>query len=263
MLYDANTSLNSIIEIEKADCCNCLSTTLHQQRQFKNKKRRSPETITPEERETALKKWILEGQSILSRSHQFTKQSSSLGLYSDDGILRLRGRFKNSAMMENQKHQILLRNATSTFMKRIIWNSHKKMMHQGVEATLANVRRKFWIVKGRKGVKAVVRKCVICIKSQGRTLRSPPSPDLPEFRLNYNERTFFSVGIDFAGPIYFRNFSNCKSCSKDSRKSYILTLTCATTPASFRACSRFVRGIISPRFSTIRRSEGNAFAYHQ
>ena len=158
-VIDANVSLNNIIEIKKYSTLKKLIAVTASILRFINNiqskinKRRSPETITPEEeediiisaeeQETALKKWILEEQSILSRSHQFTKQFSSLGLYSDDGILRLRSRFKNSAMMENQKHPILIRDATSTFTKMIIWDSHEKMMHQGVEAILASVRRRF------------------------------------------------------------------------------------------------------------------------
>ena len=59
-----------------------------------------------------------------------------------------------------------------------------------------------------------------------------PSPDLPEFRLQVEDRAFNAVGLDFAGPLFYRNFSNCKCCKKDSRKSYILLLTCATTRAS-------------------------------
>ena len=76
-------------------------------------------------------------------------------------------------------------------------------------------------------MKTVLRKCVTCIRYQ----KLIPSPDLPEFRLQVEDRAFSAVGLDFAGPLFYRNFSNCKCCKKDSRKSYILLLTCATTRA--------------------------------
>ena len=186
--------------------------------------------ITAEEREAALTKWILEEQSILSKSPNFSKQSSSLGLY-DNGILRLRGRFHNCSIGEDQKHPIILRDVSSRFTKLVIIDGHEKIMHQGLEATLGQVRRRFWIVKGRKAIKTVIKKCTICKRHQGRTMTSPASPDLPDFRLNFEARAFSSVGIDFAGPIFYRNFFNCKSCNKQTFKSYILLLTCATTRA--------------------------------
>ena len=55
-------------------------------------------------------------------------------------------------------------------------------MHHGVESTLARIRSKYWIIKGRKTVKNVWQKCVVCKRYQGRPLRSPGSPDLPELK---------------------------------------------------------------------------------
>ena len=55
-------------------------------------------------------------------------------------------------------------------------------MHTGVEATLNFVRRKYWIVKGRKSVKDIIRHCIICKRFQERTCTPPDSLDLSEFR---------------------------------------------------------------------------------
>ena len=151
------------------------------------------------------------GRTILSKSPNFSKQSSSLGLYFDNGLLRLRGRFHNCSIGEDQKHPIILHDVSSRFTKLVIIDGHEKTMHQGLEATLGQVRRRFWIVKGRKAIKAVIKKCTICKRHQGRTMTSPASPDLPDFRLNFEAKAFSSVEIDFAGPIFYRKFFNCKS----------------------------------------------------
>jgi len=72
---------------------------------------------------------------------------------------------------------------------------------------------------------------VVCIRYQGKTLRLPPTPNLPEFRVEFNERSFNSVGMDFAGPLYFRIFLDIDKVRKDSLKCYILLIACATSRA--------------------------------
>ena len=51
------------------------------------------------------------------------------------------------------------------------------------ETTLSDVRSKFWIVKGRKAVKSVLRKCVTYRRYQGRLLLPPKTADLPDYRV--------------------------------------------------------------------------------
>ena len=51
------------------------------------------------------------------------------------------------------------------------------------ETTLSDARSKFWIVKGRKAVKSVLRKCVTYRRYQGRLLLPPKTADLPDWRV--------------------------------------------------------------------------------
>ena len=187
--------------------------------------------VSSEEQEAALINWIKEEQRLLQSETNFQKQTKSLRVFEKEDLLRVRGRFENADITSDQKHPILLRNVTSSFTKLVIWDSHERTKHQGINSTLADVRRRFWIVQGRKAVKNTIRKCVVCIRFQGRTLRSPPTPDLPDFRVDFNERAFNSIGMDFAGPLYFRNFIDDDKTKKDSLKCYILLLTCATSRA--------------------------------
>lgn len=234
--------------------------------------------ISADEQEAALKNWVKEEQRLMQHATNFEKQTKSLGLFKKDDVLRVRGRFNNANITTDQKHPILLRNITSPFTKLVVLQSHERTKHQGIDSTLADVRRRFWIVQGRKAVKNTIRKCVVCIRYQGRTLRLPPTPDLPDFRVEYNERCFNSVGMDFAGPLYFRNFLDNNKDKRDSLKCYILLLTCATSRAvhlelvpdlskhSFiRAFKRFVgrRGtpslVISDNAKTFRSSSVKRF----
>ncbi|XP_066925606.1 uncharacterized protein [Clytia hemisphaerica] len=236
------------------------------------------DVISSEEQEAALTNWIKEEQRLMKSIPTYRKLTKSLGVFEGDDLLRVRGRFDNADITPDQKHPILIRNATSPFTKLVIWNSHERTKHQGIDSTLADVRRRYWIVQGRKAVKNTIRQCVVCIRFQGRTLRSPPTPDLPDFRVDFHERSFNSVGMDFAGPLYFRNFLDNDKTKKDSLKCYILLLTCATSRAvhlelvpdlskeSFiRAFKRFVarRGtpslVISDNAKTFRSSTVKRF----
>ena len=56
-----------------------------------------------------------------------------------------------------------------------------------------------------------------CTRYQGVTARPPSSPDLPDYRVNYLTHAFQATGLDFAGPLFV--------------KEYILLLTCASSRA--------------------------------
>ena len=94
---------------------------------------------------------------------------ASLSLFEDkDGFLRLKGRFANSNLLYSEQHPIILRSKESYFTQLVIWDAHKASMHHGVKSTLGRVRANYWIVKGRKSVKEVIKKCVICKRYQGK-----------------------------------------------------------------------------------------------
>ena len=97
-------------------------------------------------------------------------------------------------------------------------------MHHGIKTTLARIRTEYWIVEGRKSVKKILRKCVVCTRGQGLPMRAPPIPDLPDFRVNYSGHAFQATGLDFAGPLFIKEGSK-------KEKMYVLLLTCATSQA--------------------------------
>ena len=106
----------------------------------------------------------------------------------------------------------------------IILDSHERVLHHGIETTLSDVRSKFWIVKGRKAVKIVLRKCVTCRRYQGRPLLPPETPDLPDYRVN-TLYAFQCTGLDYAGPLFIKNNTEI------TLKVYILLFTCASSRA--------------------------------
>ena len=58
------------------------------------------------------------------------------------------------------------------------------MFHSGLEATLSNVRMKYWIIRGRQTAKTVLKNCFMCNLVKGKFIVPPKTPGLPSFRVN-------------------------------------------------------------------------------
>lgn len=184
------------------------------------------DSLTVKEYNNALILWIKDDQQKLKMLQKFPKLKSSLNLFEDCGILRLKGRFGNTNWTYDEKYPILLR-CGSHFTKLIVMDAHHNVLHHGVDSTLSHIRRRFWINRGRKTVKDILRACITCKRFQGRTLLPPPSPDLPDFRVDHMISAFQATGLDFAGPLIVKR----DDFSKNSFKAYILLLTCASSRA--------------------------------
>ena len=85
------------------------------------------------------------------------------------------------------------------------------------------LRQKYWILRGREGVKCIIKRCILCKNFEGQAYNSVFSKDLPSFRVNKSP-PFCHVGIDFAGPLYTLSQTG-------NRKCYICLFTCTTTRA--------------------------------
>ena len=81
-------------------------------------------------------------------------------------------------------------------------------------ATLAQLRTRFWIIRGRQFVRKTIVTCTVCHRY-----------DLPEFRLS-QEPAFTYVGVDYAGPLYIK-----ESNRSELKKVYVLLFTCCSTRA--------------------------------
>lgn len=169
---------------------------------------------------------------------------TSLNLYEDsDGILRLKGRY-GTALPYDQSHPAIIRR-DGHFSQLIVEDAHERALHHGVETTLAFVRQRYLLTKGRKRVKDVIRKCTICKRFNQRTFLPPPTADIPSYRLE-SDFAFQHTGLDFCGPLYVKE----KCCENSFTKVYILLLTCATSRALHLELvpgmgdESFIRGII-------------------
>lgn len=106
----------------------------------------------------------------------------SLNPFMDDGLMRVRGRIQSDNLPYARIHPIILAysNVLTTF-----------------------IRHRFWILKVKRAVKTIIRKCVTCFKYRAQT-REQQMGKLPIERTT-EARPFFNSGVDFCGPFDIKN----------------------------------------------------------
>ncbi|XP_055928220.1 uncharacterized protein LOC129959422 [Argiope bruennichi] len=97
----------------------------------------------------------------------------------------------------------------------LIVSKHKELLHCGIQTLIASLREKYWILKARKTIRKVIRKCVICKRFNARPIEVMFAP-LSDDRIK-DVSCFEVTGIDLAGPVFLR----------DGSKSWIVLFTCA------------------------------------
>ena len=154
---------------------------------------------------------LRQGRNVLKGS-QLWRLSPFLD---SDGILRVGGRLEMSNLLYDANH----------ISKLVVAHIHVHGHHSlGVNATLAELRQKYWIINGREEIKRWERECNVCKlqrKRRGEQIMAP----LPEVRLGSSLRCFACCGVDFAGPFVV------KITRKVSAKRYLCLFTCASTRA--------------------------------
>ncbi|GBL73951.1 hypothetical protein AVEN_230885-1 [Araneus ventricosus] len=147
--------------------------------------------------------------SDLSKGKLLEKTSSiySLNPFVDEhGFLRLKGRLHFSDFEFGEKHPCLLP-YKDQFSQLVILDSHNKLLRAGVEATLAQISEKFWIIKGRERVKSTLNRYSLYKRYKVR-LRTQETDPLPPDRVLLSP-PFSVTGLDYAGP-FFTKGSNDK-----------------------------------------------------
>ena len=108
--------------------------------------------------------WIKDVQSRLQEDKRFCTWKQQLGLFVDgDGVWRCGGRMSNSCLTAAEQNPILLdKNHYLTTL--IVVEAHKRVLHNGVKDTLAELRSAYWLVRGRQFVRKLIHSCVTCRK---------------------------------------------------------------------------------------------------
>ena len=159
---------------------------------------------------------IKNGKSVSSSSkiHKFNP------FLDEDGVLRVGGRLQQTTWPFERKHPVLLDKHHLTEL--LVRHHHIERKHQGVEGLVAFIRRSLWIIGGRKMIRKMKDKCIVCRKFDANPIDEIIAP-LPAERVNYTY-PFGICGVDYAGPLLANGGG--RIC-----KVWVALFVCATTRA--------------------------------
>ena len=115
-----------------------------------------------------------------------------------DGLIRCLTRLNSANIPESTSKPVLLPKDHQV-TKLIILDQHEKTKHAyGVDYTLSEVRRRFWIPSGRQQIKKVLKTCRQCRINYG-VARAPKMAPLPFVRTEGSSLPFTHASVDFSG----------------------------------------------------------------
>ncbi len=129
------------------------------------------------------------------------------------------GRLTNAPIPFEAKHPVILPN-NHHVTQLIISHYHLRLGHAGPERVLAEIRQRFWILKGRAVINQTLKSCLQC------QLSHKPSKWQTYLTLEVTpgEPPFTRVGIDYFGPFLVKK-------ARSELKRYGCLFTCLTTRA--------------------------------
>ena len=161
----------------------------------------------------------------LSKGKPVRTSSSLIKLspFIKNGLMHVGGRLKLAASLPFlQKHQIILPRSNHV-TNLIIRDIHTKLGHAGRQHVLAEIRKKFWLIRANATIRKILNSCVACRKRSNISCTQQMA-DLPPRRLTPNKPPFSSAGVDFFGPFLTRK-------GRSNSKRYGVIFTCLTTRA--------------------------------
>eukprot|EP00794_Sanderia_malayensis_P012189 gene12189-biopygen9725 len=179
--------------------------------------------LSASEFKEAEKLWIRDVQALFKADKDFKTTAKQLSVVEVEGILVCKGRLENASLDLSSRYPALI-SKEHRFTELLVLDCHERVQHCGVRATLAEMRSRFWVPRGRQVVKKLLKKCLICRRQEGLAFRNPPTAALPEFRVS-EAPPFSYVGVDFAGPLFVKEKQGKMS------KVYICLFSCCLTRA--------------------------------
>ena len=177
----------------------------------KRKKLSGP--LTTAEVEEVKEWWTRRVQQRDSSAPHYEQIRRALNLQVNaQGLVECRGRIQG-------RYPIYLP-TDALFTRKFVQKLHYETLHGGVGLTMAAVRENYWVPQLRRLVKAVRKNCWGCKRFQTTALTDPPPGLLPYDRTN-GESAFEVIGVDFAGPIRYRQTPNRQG------KAYLALFACS------------------------------------
>ncbi|XP_016519033.1 uncharacterized protein LOC107833689 [Poecilia formosa] len=139
------------------------------------------------------------------------------------GEIRVGGRLRQAKDLElGAVHPIVL-DPNHPFTRLLIQDYDRRLCHPGPERLFADIRRNFWILRGREAVRRHQSKCPNCRRWKSKPT-IPQMADLPAARLRLYKPVFYSTGTDCFGPFHVK-------IGRRNEKRWGIIFKCLTTRA--------------------------------
>ncbi|XP_038160417.1 uncharacterized protein LOC119796094 [Cyprinodon tularosa] len=115
-------------------------------------------------------------------------------------LIRVGGRLRRSDLLEAESIHPIVLDPAHPVTRLIIQSVDCDLRHPGSERLYAELRRKYWILRGREAVKRHQHSCTECQRWRAKPV-IPQMADLPPARLRLLKPPFFSTGMDCFGPL--------------------------------------------------------------
>ena len=139
------------------------------------------------------------------------------------GLIQVGGRLRRAEELSHDLNHPIVLDPSHHITKLLIRDFDEKLLHSGSERILAEIRRKFWILRGREAIRHHQRQCVDCRKWRAKP-DIPKMADLPPSRLRLFKPAFYSTGVDCFGPMTVK-------IGRRTEKRWGVVFKCMTTRA--------------------------------
>ncbi|KAI2668878.1 Polyprotein P3 [Labeo rohita] len=163
----------------------------------------------------------------------------------DIKLIRVGGRLRQDTQLEEDAIHPIVLESRHPITKLIIKDCDNRLHHPGPDRVFAELRRKYWVIRGRAAVRNHQRQCSECQRWRGQP-HPPRMADLPPARLRIHRPAFYSTGVDCFGPYTIkvgrRNEKRWGIIFKcmTSRAVHIDILTSIDTDSFLMALRRFI-----------------------
>ncbi len=138
-------------------------------------------------------------------------------------LIRVGGRLRRAESIdESTLHPIVL-DAHHPVTQLLIKQYDCKLHHPGAERVFAEIRRQYWIIRGREAIRRHQHKCFECQRWRAQPT-IPKMADLPSARLRLHKPAFHSCGVDCFGPMVIK-------IGRRTEKRWGIIFKCLTTRA--------------------------------
>ncbi len=138
-------------------------------------------------------------------------------------LIRVGGRLRRSDQLDPDTIHPVVLDPAHKVTQLLIQDMDHQLCHPGSERVFAELRRRYWILRGRAAVKKQQHSCFDCQKWRAKPV-VPLMADLPQARLQLFKPAFFSTGMDCFGPFTVK-------VGRRNEKRWGILFKCLTTRA--------------------------------